>query len=352
MSNRLSLAQTRIFLAEYEKARPALQAAALQLSTCLTRILSDANIAPHMVSVRVKDIDSVRGKLLRKDYQDPERQLTDAIGARIILYRGEDVDRVATVLRSKLKVRERDSVDKRLALGLREFGYRSYHLIGQAQPDLRSKLEFRDLGSRTFEIQVRSILEHVWAEIEHSVAYKSGADLPQELKRRFASLAAVLEMLEHEFASVSAETSALVDGARLRLQRDPTRVLSLDVPAMLAWLEINYPDGMSFRDAALSQDPFPPGIEQRLVLVLRRIRCCTTGSLASLLQSPSVGRAATRYASYAGESPATLSHLARLALAIGTRSKAALATFLPELNADIAMSSAISVGAQTRRRDG
>lgn len=349
MSDRLSLAATRDFLSGYEQERPALLEAASQLSRYLNRILSDANISPHMVSVRVKDVDSVRGKLLRKDYDNPGKQLTDAIGARIILYRGEDVDRVAEVLRRSLKVRERDSVDKRLSLGLREFGYRSYHLIGQVQPELRSKLELRLLAARTFEIQVRSILEHVWAEIEHSVAYKSGAELPPELKRRFASLAAVLEMLEHEFASISEETSALVDLARERLVGEPRRGVQLDVPSLLAWLEIEYPNGTSFREAAKSPNPFPPGIEQRLVLVLRRMRCSTTSSLASLVRDPSVGQAAKRYASYVGESPATLSHLARLAIAIGTRSRESFITFFPELNADVAMSSALRPALRRRK---
>jgi ppGpp synthetase/RelA/SpoT-type nucleotidyltranferase len=294
-----------------------------------------------MVSVRVKDIDSVRGKLLRKSYENPAKQLTDAIGARIILYRGEDVDRVAELLRRSLKVRENDSADKRLVLGLREFGYRSYHLIGQVRPELRSSLEFRVLAARTFEIQIRSILEHVWAEIEHSVAYKSGAELPLPLKRRFASLAAVLEMLEHEFSSISNETTALVDGARERLVREPHRSFHLDVPTLLAWLEVKYPGGTSFREAARSASPFPSGIEQRILLVLRRLRCTTTGSLDSLLRSPAVGKAAKRYASLIGESDASLSHLARLALAIGVRSRGCFVTFFPDLDADIAMSSAL-----------
>jgi putative GTP pyrophosphokinase len=346
MSERLSFAETRAFLVEYEKSRPLLAVAAVELKQYLARVLSDANIAPHMISVRVKDVDSVRGKLLRKDYQNPRRQLTDVIGARIILYRGEDVDRVAELLRGGLKVRERDSADKRLSLGLREFGYRSYHLIGGVNPAVHATRGLLALRTKMFEIQVRSILEHVWAEIEHSVAYKSGAELPSELKRRFASLAAVLEMLEHEFSTISKETSALVDVACSRIRSG--KGLRLDVPTLLAWLEVNYSDGLSFRRAARSQNPFPPGIEQRFVLVLQRIRCVTTQSLGSLMRGATFVRVARRYAGEIGESPVTLSHLARLALAVGVRSREAFATFFPEFIADVAMSSAL--GSIRRRR--
>ncbi len=341
MIERRSLASIRDFLSEYERERPALQGAASALGGYLDRVLSDSNVSPHMVSIRVKEVDSFRGKLLRKEYRNPAKELTDAIGARVILYRGDEVDYVADILRRNLSVREKDSIDKRRSLGLREFGYRSYHLICQIKPELRSTLDLRPIGARTFEIQVRSILEHVWAEIEHSVAYKSGAELPSELKRRFASLAAVLEMLEREFSSVSQEKNALVDRAREQIESDRRNPLSLDVPAMLALLELRYAEGVRFRGTSEKPEPFPPGIEQRMVLVLQRLNCRTTRSLELLLSKRSVVSATERYASLVGESLASLSHLARLAVAIGVRSRDHLDTFFPEFLADAAMSTAL-----------
>jgi ppGpp synthetase/RelA/SpoT-type nucleotidyltranferase len=342
MAQRFTLAKAKAFLEQYEVRRPLLKTAAAELHRYLSHVLSDANIAAHMVSVRVKEIDSVRGKLLRKGYADPDMQLTDVIGARIILYHGSEVDRVAKLLRTHLKVRERDSADKRLALGLREFGYRSYHLIGEIPRNLRSRRNLDAISAQPFEIQVRSILEHVWAEIEHSVAYKSGADLPSALKRRFASLAAVLEMLEHEFSGVAAETEDLIEFASQAISAKPLVRRTLDVPVLLATLEVSFPAGLSFRNASSAGSAFPPGIEQRFLLAFQRLGVGSTSSLVPLLRSAAFGVASRRYASYVGVARSELSHLAVLAIALGVKSRDLLTVFFPEFSADTALGFALT----------
>src|SRR5439155_15054560 len=114
-----------------------------------------------MVTARAKTVDSVRGKLLRKRYKRPLSQLTDRIGARIIVYHSHEVDHVAATLRKALVVRERSSSDKRLALGLREFGYRSYHLVASLPPAAAASPSFSALRKQVFEVQIRSLLEHI-----------------------------------------------------------------------------------------------------------------------------------------------------------------------------------------------
>jgi ppGpp synthetase/RelA/SpoT-type nucleotidyltranferase len=59
--------------------------------------------------------------------------------------------------------------------------------------------EFAFARGKWFEIQVRSILEHAWAEIEHEVVYKSGMEFPGQFKRRFAAIAGLLEMIDKDF---------------------------------------------------------------------------------------------------------------------------------------------------------
>ncbi|RZL61199.1 MAG: hypothetical protein EOP81_17870 [Variovorax sp.] len=341
MPQGLTPAKARAFLQGYDASRPQLQEAASQLQAYLTSVVSDGNIAPHMVSVRVKETDSVRGKLLRKDYSDPASELTDMIGARIILYHAAEVDHVASLLRPRLKIRERDSADKRLALGLREFGYRSYHLIGQIPRRLQTRQDLKTVGNLVFEIQVRSILEHVWAEIEHSVVYKSGADLPSELKRRFASLAAVLEMLEHEFSGVAEATEKLIDQAKDRLTTRPLVRQMLDAPTLLAMLEIEFPHALSFRAATRSSSAFPPAIEQRFLLALQRIRIRDSTAFLALIRTREFVASAKRYASSSGISVLEVSHLAVLAIALGLKSPDVLRVYFPEFEADGAMTSAL-----------
>jgi hypothetical protein len=53
-----------------------------------------------------------------------------------------------------------------------------------------------------FEIQVRSILQHAWAEIEHDLGYKSAVGLPGDVKRRFARVSSLLELADSEFSAI------------------------------------------------------------------------------------------------------------------------------------------------------
>ena len=337
MAARFSATKMRDFLTWYESSQPRLALAAEQLQVYLREIMDEGNVTPHLVAVRVKDIDAVRGKLLRKRYSRPRTQLTDAIGARIIVYHADEVDQVASLLRTQLEVRERDTADKRLSLGLREFGYRSYHLIGKISTRVGARRTLVNLKGQVFEIQVRSILEHVWAEIEHSVAYKSGAHLPDFLKRRFASLAAVLEMLEREFQAVKVKTNELVERELSDLRKRPSPSRRLDVPTLLAFLEVARPHGRSFRAASFQSDPFPAAIEYRFLLALQRVDVRTTGALKRVLDTVRFRQCSKRYATHAGVPSTELSHLAVLALVLGVKGPMLLRTFFPEFASDLAL---------------
>lgn len=50
-----------------------------------------------------------------------------------------------------------------------------------------------------FEIQIRTILQHAWAEIDHDRNYKSASELPIDLQREFSRLSANLESVDVDF---------------------------------------------------------------------------------------------------------------------------------------------------------
>ena len=319
------------------------QEAAIALEKHVTQALRDNNLRPLVVSARAKSIESIRGKLLRKPYKRPASQLTDRLGVRIVLYHAREVDEVAKLLRTKLIVREAHSSDKRQALGLREFGYRSYHLVGSLPPAVVAASAMWSLRDRVFEVQIRSLLEHVWAEIEHEVIYKSGAEWSSEIKRRFASIAAVLELLEHEFDQLERTATGLIDEARASLTHQMDGHRTLDVPSMCAMLEISYPDGLSFRGAMKAGKPFPPGVEYLLLLALRRAGVSTIGALRRILESAAFRKRLRRYASFEGVALSDVSHLAVLALLLAQRAPVAFQVFFPEFASDTSMREALSI---------
>jgi hypothetical protein len=105
----------------------------------------------------------------------------------------------------------RRAAAKRVELGLHDFGYRSVHLIAKLKQGQVLSGQYQPLRDNWFEIQIRSILEHAWAEIEHEVVYKSGVDFPDEVKRRFARLAGSLELLDNEFLALREARESLIE---------------------------------------------------------------------------------------------------------------------------------------------
>lgn len=97
----------------------------------MEEILADSGIDYHVVTARCKDLDSLRVKLRSKAYRRPSVQVTDKVGVRVVTYYENDVSPVVRALRNQLEIDEHKSGDKRLSLGLREFGYLSVHLIAR-----------------------------------------------------------------------------------------------------------------------------------------------------------------------------------------------------------------------------
>jgi len=188
------------------------------------------------VTARAKTIDSVRRKLRRKRYKQPAQRLTDLIGVRVITYYRDAVDPIVERLRQAFEINERDTTDKRRVLGLREFGYRSVHVIARLRPGQVISLDDRAIRRRWFEIQVRSIVEHAWAEIEHEIVYKSGVALPDAARRRFASLAGTLELLDNEFLALRDARSALISEYRAKYEQGKDQRISFDVARLGAFL--------------------------------------------------------------------------------------------------------------------
>ncbi len=335
----MGLARERKFLAEYEQRYPSLASVSAQIEELLGNILEPQNLPIHAVVARPKAPRSVRAKLLRKKYRWPKRQVMDVLGARVMLYHARDVNAAVEELQKQLRIYACHSVDKRTALGLQEFGYRSVHLIASVRRSSALARQYSKLIGVRFEIQVRSVLEHAWAEIEHEAVYKSGAEFPDEIKRRFAAVAAVLELLEADFVELGDSTSKLVDIALARLQQrgSAKSEKKLDTASLLAILEMEVPTGLSFRAATKSGKPFPQRIEERFLLALGRLGIKRIKQWVHALRSARLRRAVALYAANSGIIARDVSHLAVLALAVGIRNATLFDVYFPEFAADRAL---------------
>lgn len=189
----------------YMKNRPVYEALANKAGTTTEELLRAAGVNYHRVTVRAKDPESFREKIARKAYRDPANDIKDLAGVRITCYVESDVRNACALVEEHFNVEVDHSLDKSQDLGTDRMGYRSMHYVvkfGAPRSDLPEYRPFREMP---FEIQVRTILQEAWAEIEHDRNYKFRGLLPDTVRRRFSVLAGVLEMADREFDAISQE---------------------------------------------------------------------------------------------------------------------------------------------------
>lgn len=195
----------RDFDSEYEKATANLKEFGPKLEGLIRTLLSQEGVNIHTITSRVKGKASTLRKLQRPDKERDLADLTDLLGIRIITYFRDDVDAVAKVIEREFTIDEQNSSDKRAALAPDRFGYLSLHYVAKLNRIRSGLAENRNFKDTLFELQVRSILQHAWAEIEHDLGYKSEAAVPQTVRRRFSRLAGLLELADDEFLDIRKE---------------------------------------------------------------------------------------------------------------------------------------------------
>jgi len=84
-------------------------------------------------------------------------------------------------------------------------GYLSVHFVASLSKQRNKLTEYSQIKNLKFEIQVRTLLQHAWAEIEHDKSYKFSGELRKDLKRNFSLIAGVLELMDQEFEKLSDE---------------------------------------------------------------------------------------------------------------------------------------------------
>ena len=192
--NQSLLAEYDSHLSTYEEFRKICE-------TLLSQLLRLEGFRVHSVTSRLKTRKSFSGKLERegKSYEHLS-EVTDIVGLRVITHLEDEVDRIGSLIEREFSVDYERSIDKRKVLDPDRFGYLSLHYICGLNSARLELTEHRGCEGLACEIQVRSILQHAWAEIEHDLGYKAGALLPPHIRRRFSRLAGMLEMCDAEFS--------------------------------------------------------------------------------------------------------------------------------------------------------
>lgn len=195
----------------YADLHPHLETVTAHYLALVTNLLDDAGINYLSVTGRTKSVASFAAKADRATggtlaHEDPLFGITDQVGVRVITYLLSDVAAVADLLADQLTMLDDRDMGRETASEGR-FGYASRHLLvtdgllgADGQPE------------RPASIQVRTVLQHAWAEFEHDIRYKG--TVPEEyapdLDRRFTLAAGLLELADREFSEIRASLQAAV----------------------------------------------------------------------------------------------------------------------------------------------
>ncbi len=194
-----------------------------------------------VVQCRAKAVSSFAGKVVRRrqSVARPLEEFTDLAGGRLIAPTKLEVAALCHLIEKWFAVDRKNSQDVGERLKVREFDYQSIHyIVSVSQPTIDALRDAQDLSgleeavdkcraSEAFdevldqaqsndlldqvraitdglrgEIQIRTVLQHAWADVSHDRVYKAKIEVPVIWRRRVARMAAMLEVVDEQFDSM------------------------------------------------------------------------------------------------------------------------------------------------------
>ena len=264
----------QLILEEYRDALPTLEKMKDAVLAKLQKALLRSGLIVTTMEARVKTEGSLSGKLALKGAKYATlSDITDLVGARIVTFYTDDVDRIASMAEKLFEIDWANSVDKRKLHQLDSFGYNSLHYICRLPG-----YDFR------FELQLRTTLQHAWAAINHDTGYKSGIEIPREYMRRMNRLAGILEMADDEFSRIRTELTDYRRRVHTLVQNGKLDDVLLDGDTFRSYLQLGTLDILNKRIAAINQAEIQDAPFAQYLSVLTALNCNTLGDVDRLIQ--------------------------------------------------------------------
>jgi ppGpp synthetase/RelA/SpoT-type nucleotidyltranferase len=202
------------------------------------------DIKIHSIEARAKDPVSFGHKAAKPSKNDPNRpmypkpleQITDKAAIRIITFFPRTINEIDEMLKQEFIIIEYFDKGENL-IEEERFGYQSVHYLVTLDEVRTSLPEYKRFAKAKVEIQVRTILQHAWAEIEHDIQYKSTITIPRDIKRRFMSLAGLLEIADREFQAIQDADRDLTTRSSDLISAGELRSIEITPVALKAYLD-------------------------------------------------------------------------------------------------------------------
>jgi putative GTP pyrophosphokinase len=135
-------------------------------------------------------------------YSDPLNQIHDQIGARIVTYYRTDIEPISAIINEFYA-----SIEEQLIVpdSEKEFDYEGKHFILLIPEALITTDIDRNRCPPFFELQLKTLFQHAWAQADHNIAYKPSTDLTKQQKRIVACASAQAWGADHFFKILADE---------------------------------------------------------------------------------------------------------------------------------------------------
>ena len=268
-------AHGQAILEEYRQQRPVFAKMQETIPAQVRALFDEAGIVVASIESRVKEEKSLAGKLeLKGAKYGSLADITDIFGMRIITFYIDDVDKVASVVERLFEVDWDNSVDKRKLHEVDRFGYMSLHYICR-HPDFPYR----------FEVQMRTILQHAWANMNHDTGYKSDVEVPMEYMRNMNRLAGMLELVDEQFSRIRTEINDYRRQVQSLVASGHLEEVPLDGDTFRSYLNLGPFDALNRRIASVNQAEIQEVSLMPYLSVFKLLGFKTLGDVSDLIRN-------------------------------------------------------------------
>lgn len=256
----------------------------------LERAIAHTGMYINAIETRVKWRNSLIGKLELKGHKYQSlANITDILGARVITFYADEVDKIAALVSKKFDIDWDNSIDKRKGYDLDKFGYMSLHYICRIPKKLYYNPEHPEINEFPFEIQMRTALQHVWATMNHDTGYKSGVEVPKEYIRNINRIAGMLELADEMFSNIRKEITDYRRNVQSLVASGNFDEVILDESTFRNYLELNPFKNLLEKIASINQAEIYEDNLMHYLEVLQFFGFTTLGDIQRMITECSAG---------------------------------------------------------------
>lgn len=204
-----------IFRAFYHSQLDRLEGASQSLVSLFSDLCaSDDGKTISKIESRVKSCEECIQKFDLKYLQSLEESgsaysikdhIHDLVGLRIVCLYEDDIDLIVALLEKHFNVLEMTDKISEMERTESSFGYKGLHLDLMLKAPIALQPEYAPYSALRFEVQIRTIIQDAWSVLDHQIKYKKS--IPNHLKRRISTLAALFELADREFRQIRDATA-------------------------------------------------------------------------------------------------------------------------------------------------